>query len=343
MPVIEFSIQQGDITSFDADVLALKYAQAFYGTDATIASLLRKVGTPVEMLRPLTGDFRYVETQHCIQARYALFVGTRDLMYFDYQDIRTFSARVLDILAQQAPQTRHLVMTIHGVGFGLDETEALLSQFAGYMDAMLGSHFPPSLQYITILDNDHASVLRLQQILDRNLINATYATRVTERWAYKLAIPRHQNVQSQVTIESTRAIESAGGPETKPHVFVAMPFKKEMDDIFYYGIQRPVREAGFLCERVDQEAFIGDILDQVKKKIETAALVIAELSGANPNVYLEVGYAWGIKRPTVLLVRDEQELRFDIRGQRCLKYASIRNLEETLNKELRNLKSQKLI
>ena len=79
---------------------------------------------------------------------------------------------------------------------------------------------------------------------------------------------------------STRSIESLEiESEAKPHVFVAMPFKKDMDDIFYYGIQQPVRAAGFLCERVDQDTFIGGILDQVKKKIDTAAVVIAELRG----------------------------------------------------------------
>ena len=116
-----------------------------------------------------------------------------------------------------------------------------------------------------------------------------------------------------------------------------------MDDVFYYGIQQPVRSAGFICERIDQEVFKGDILDQVKNKIETAAVVIAELSGANPNVYLEVGYAWGKGRPTILLMKDEQEFRFDVRGQRCLKYERIKDLEEYLKKDLNELKSKGLI
>ncbi len=122
-----------------------------------------------------------------------------------------------------------------------------------------------------------------------------------------------------------------------------MTEEKDMDDVFYYGIQQPVRAAGFLCERVDQEAFLGDILDRVKQKIETAAVVIAELTGANPNVYLEIGYAWGKGVPTLLLLKDGQELRFDVRGQRCLKYERIRDLEESLAKELQGLKSQGLI
>ncbi|HLI88243.1 MAG TPA: hypothetical protein VKV37_06105 [Ktedonobacteraceae bacterium] len=122
-----------------------------------------------------------------------------------------------------------------------------------------------------------------------------------------------------------------------------MTEEKDMDDVFYYGIQQPVRAAGFLCERVDQEAFLGDILDRVKQKIETAAVVIAELTGANPNVYLEIGYAWGKGVPALLLLKDGQELRFDVRGQRCLKYERIRDLEESLAKELQELKSQGLI
>jgi hypothetical protein len=36
-------------------------------------------------------------------------------------------------------------------------------------------------------------------------------------------------------------------------------------------------------------------------------------------------------------------LRFDVRGQRCLKYESIRNLEKSLEKELTELKSKGFI
>jgi hypothetical protein len=36
----------------------------------------------------------------------------------------------------------------------------------------------------------------------------------------------------------------------------------------------------------------------------------------------------------VLLVRDTTDLKFDVKGQRCLVYKSIKHLEETLGKEL---------
>ncbi len=53
---------------------------------------------------------------------------------------------------------------------------------------------------------------------------------------------------------------------------------------------------------------MGDVLEQVKKKIEeTASVVIAVLTEANQNVYLEIGYAWGKGRPTILLVKKEKQ------------------------------------
>ena len=55
-------------------------------------------------------------------------------------------------------------------------------------------------------------------------------------------------------------------------------------------------------------------------------------------MYLEVGYAWGLNIPTVLLARDPTELKFDVKGQRCLVYGSIQKLEELLTHELAQLK-----
>jgi nucleoside 2-deoxyribosyltransferase len=65
--------------------------------------------------------------------------------------------------------------------------------------------------------------------------------------------------------------------------------------------------------------------------------IIAVLTGANPNVYLEVGYAWGKGRPTILITDDAEAPRFDLRGQRYLKYRRIKDVEETLTRELRIL------
>ena len=264
-------------------------------------------------------------------------------IYNDWH-IRELATKVLGILANVAPNTRHLAMTIHGVGGRpWDEVEAFLAQFAGYLEAIQSGELPPALERISVVEINADRVKRLCQALEQNLASADYASRAPaqDRWAYHLTGQQPARLYMKSWSGSTRAIERAGiESELKPHVFVAMPFKKDMDDIFYYGIQQPVRAAGFLCERVDQDTFIGGILDQVKKKIDTAAVVIAELSGANPNVYLEVGYAWGKGHPTILLAKNEEELRFDVRDQRCLKYERIRDLEEILKRKLKELKAK---
>jgi hypothetical protein len=105
---------------------------------------------------------------------------------------------------------------------------------------------------------------------------------------------------------------------------------------FWY--QSPVNRAGYLCERVDMLSFTGDILDRIKSRIETSTLVVADLTGANPNVYLEVGYAWGKNRPTLLLAKKSDDLKFDVRGQRCIIYENIVELATKLEKDLATLK-----
>ena len=75
----------------------------------------------------------------------------------------------------------------------------------------------------------------------------------------------------------------------------------------------------------------------MKNKIETAVAVIADLTFQNPNVYLEVGYAWGIGKPTILLIKSGDELKFDVQGQKCLQYDGIKHLEDILSKEIKGL------
>ena len=143
---------------------------------------------------------------------------------------------------------------------------------------------------------------------------------------------------SQVDDQGTERLRAAGyASDAKPHVFVAMPFKSEMDDTYRYGIQGVIRDAGFVCERTDLSSFVGDVMDWVQNRIETSSFLIADLTDANPNVYLEVGYAWGCGKPVVLLVESADHLQFDVRGQKCLVYKSIREVEELLSKELTNL------
>ncbi len=131
--------------------------------------------------------------------------------------------------------------------------------------------------------------------------------------------------------------------QPKKHIFVAMPFADDLEDCYFYGIKVPIQDAGFNCIRVDKKSFTGDILVQIKHDIETASAVVAILDGTNPNVSLEVGYAWGKKVPTILIIKDTNQLPFDLKGQKCLVYRKIQELEKSLTLELKELMNTGII
>jgi hypothetical protein len=318
MPAID--IVHADVTDFSCDVLALKYAQDFYGADAQIADTLslRRPKTPPP--KPLPDQHVLIQSRGAIAARHVLFVGVPSLYMFDYLSIRNFAARSLAIIAKEVPTALHVGMTIHGVRFGLDEREAFLAQLGGIGDA---EKIGISMQRVSIIERDLERVSRLKAILK------------------EIMEPLQSSGTAEVrSVVGQKHVATAGeGSNMKPHIFVAMPFAKEFQDVYIFGIQGPINNAGYLCERVDMVAFTGDILDRVKSRIETASLVIADLTGANPNVYLEVGYAWGKGRPTLLLAREGEEPKFDLRQQRRLVYQNIFDLSQRLQADLADLKA----
>lgn len=325
---VNIEVKQGDIFQSRDDVLVLKYAQAFYATDGEVANRLAKIHQNLVASMPGVGEYRLYETHGSLGVKAVLFVGVDDIYRFGYSEIRDFSRRALDYLAQAAPQTEKIAMTLHGVGFGLDESEAFESEIAGLVDAVANGRYPQSLKQLTIVEYRPDRTERMRQILSGLLPDGVI--RIDAR-----------GLLAGMSESSTERIRAAGyASGSKPSIFVAMPFDEKMDDVFHYGIQGAVNRAGYLCERADMSSFTGDIMDWVKKKIQNASYVIADLTNANPNVYLEVGYAWGCGVPTILLVQDTAELKFDVQSQRCIAYKKIKDLEERLGKELEILKSQ---
>lgn len=119
-----------------------------------------------------------------------------------------------------------------------------------------------------------------------------------------------------------------------------MPFKTDFSDEWEIAIQEACQKAEIICERIDTQAYVGDILTIIKDRISKYHGVIALLNESNPNVFLEVGFAWAKEKPTILLLKSGLDLPFDIRGQRCIMYKSIAELRKLLESELVSLKSE---
>lgn len=325
---INIVIEQKSALTVEGDVLALKYADAFYGVDEAVANQLMTKGIDPRRDMPRLGEFSLIDTHNAISAERALFVGVGYLYDFQYKEIRDFSRIVLSSLVEKDIEPRRLIVTLHGTGYGLDEVEAFKSEIAGFIDGITTGNYPKSLETIVFAERNFSRANRLQIALTELL---------PDRGIW---IPGESNYDASGQTVSDHLQDVGYGSRNKAHVFVAMPFLEEMDDVYHYGIQGAVKAAGFLCERADLSSFTGDVMNWVKQRIDSATFVIADLTGANANVYLEVGYAWGRNKSTVLVVKDAKDLKFDLKGQKCIEYKTIKHLEDTLQQELEALKAQ---
>ena len=323
---IGIEVLEADALKIKADVLVLKYAQEFFfGADSLAFSKLAVIHNNLEKKLPKPNEFLFLESLGSAGADYILFAGVDGLWNFRYKEIRGFSLNTLKHLAETKANAEHICFTMHGANYGLDETEAFESEIAGMVEAIAKGLYPSNLKRISIAEIYEPRAKRLRVLLKE---------------LFPEGIIRDENKDgiSERSLRTVQLSQAGINSEDKPLIFVAMPFDKKMEDIFHYGIRNAVNNAGFLCERIDEVVFTGDILDLIKRRIGKARLVIADLTTANANVYLEVGYAWGLGIPTVLIVQDAQELKFDVKGQKCIIYSGIRELEEKLSKELLGLR-----
>lgn len=117
--------------------------------------------------------------------------------------------------------------------------------------------------------------------------------------------------------------------------FVLMPFSAEFDDVYRLGIKEPAATLGIKAERVDEQLYRETILDRIYRQIEAADIVIADMTGRNPNVFYEVGYAHAKGKLCVLLTAAAEHIPFDLKHRRHIIYGgSILRLQASIIEEL---------
>ncbi len=318
---VDIRIVERDGLSFVTDVLVLKHAQALYGLDAQV---VERASIDSSLLPPPDAA-RVIREPKEVGARALLFVGVPPIRKFSYPGIRHFGYRALASVASNFPHAEDIAITLHGVGYGLDEIECFDAEVGGIIEALESLDFPRPLRSISVIEVNRGRAARMAKRLEA--LARVYSSATTE------TVP---SAETQV-LHDDQPRTAGTDLGDRGHALVAMPFDPAFSDTFHYGITSAVRSNGLLCERIDRQPFVGDIVQRLRDQIATATIVVADLSGANPNVSLEVGFAWGHEVPTVLICKDGEKLKFDVQSQRCLFYSSIKDLEDKLQSEIRGL------
>ena len=101
-----------------------------------------------------------------------------------------------------------------------------------------------------------------------------------------------------------------------------MPFAASSHFFYRYLKEHIEQHHDLECHRVDDVPhFTQAIIEQIKDEIRAADVIIADISGGNPNVFYELGLAHAQEKFTLLVTHDEySKLPFDIESFRVLSY-----------------------
>jgi hypothetical protein len=127
--------------------------------------------------------------------------------------------------------------------------------------------------------------------------------------------------------------------------FVLMAFRPELDEIYREIILPLFSEASLnlRCYRADEIFGTAPVMQDVWAAITKARIVIAELTGRNPNVLYELGLTHVLRKPAILIVQSMDDVPFDLRHLRCIVYSlgpgGLRKLRTDLEATIRQVLS----
>ncbi len=106
------------------------------------------------------------------------------------------------------------------------------------------------------------------------------------------------------------------------------PERSRADDVADYILAPVLKEFNLKLYRADRDPTPGQITPQMVKSIVSAPLVIADLTGRNPNVYYELAVAHSFGRPVIIFCDKASSLAFDTKDERVIEVGDIPTLSQ---------------
>ncbi len=117
--------------------------------------------------------------------------------------------------------------------------------------------------------------------------------------------------------------------ECRGLVFVVCSFEPDMDPVFD-AIAAAASAVGLRAERVKDVQGDYRITEKILTLVQGAELIVADLSRERPNVYFELGYARGLGKTVITILRAGTTAHLDVRDWTYLEYIDSRPLEHQL-------------
>ncbi|MEM6845023.1 MAG: hypothetical protein AAF632_22610 [Bacteroidota bacterium] len=138
---------------------------------------------------------------------------------------------------------------------------------------------------------------------------------------YRVIDVTHEDTQIIDSPEHVKNLIKEAKVTADDSCFVMMPFSEPIGN-YYSKIYKPaVQKAGLTPIRADTEIFgTGKIMDQIWKGINSAKVLVSELTTRNPNVFYELGLAHALNKPVILVSRNEEDVPFDLQHIRVIYY-----------------------
>ena len=83
-----------------------------------------------------------------------------------------------------------------------------------------------------------------------------------------------------------------------------------------------MESVGYEVYRADDIESQQNILKDIIERISGSDLIIADLTGGNPNVFYELGLAHAMRKPVILATQSIEEVPFDLKSYRLLEYST---------------------
>jgi hypothetical protein len=358
----EVKVVHTNVLSYAVDLFVLVYPQEWTTLGQQVIAKL-PANSPLTKSPPRPGTWKIFPSEGAVKAKSILVVGAPSFHDMNYDAIRQVGRQIIIALTESAgdPEASHVGVTILGPGGGLDEVEALRAMMFGFLSAIEDQEVPKTVRRISIVENKASRAEILSETLDRfwqkdartfaasldlpdDLIETdtkkpakSSAKSTGNAQVSRLAPPPTPDHKRIVLTKRTHRPVVPIATLNEPSVFVAMPFSARYNDIYYYAILPSIKANHCQCIRLDKVIYTGDVIETIKKRIQSAKLMVALLDDFNPNVFLEIGFAWGVETPVLLLVSDDQlknKLPFDVASYRYVSFDSIRQLADRLPDEI---------